>query len=68
MTTLTITPRGSTKIQKIDVPSWDAVLTAPDSSGTVEMAASGANVLIRSAARTPTRVTSSLFTTETTER
>lgn len=47
MTTLTIIHRGSTKVQKIDVPSRKAVLIAPDNSGTVEMAASGANVLIR---------------------
>jgi hypothetical protein len=47
MTTLTITPRGGANIRKIDVPSGDAVLVAPNGSGTVDMAASGANVLIR---------------------
>lgn len=47
MTTLTITSRDRPGIQKIEVPARDAVLIAPDGSGTVDMAATGANVLVR---------------------
>jgi hypothetical protein len=47
MTTLKITSRDRPGIQKIEIPARDAVLIAPDGSGTVDMAATGANVLVR---------------------
>ena len=47
MTTLTITPRGTSRIHTIDVPSDHAVAIADEDSGMVDAVAAGANVLIR---------------------
>lgn len=47
MTTLTIAPHGSARVHTVEVPSEHPVAIAPEDSGTVDVSAFGANVMIR---------------------
>jgi hypothetical protein len=47
MTTLTITPHGSTRVHTIEVPSDHAVPIGDEDAGVVDAVALGANVVIR---------------------
>lgn len=47
MTTLTLTPRGGSRVHTIDVPSDHAIAIAAEDHGIVDAVAVGANVVIR---------------------
>lgn len=47
MTTLTITPRGSTKVQTIHISNERAAPIGSDETGQVDVVATGGDVLIR---------------------